>query len=275
DLKPDNLFLVPRPEDPCSVKVLDLGIALVSDAIAEGPDTRAGVILGTPVYMAPEQFVGSKVTARADVFAIGLIAYEMLTGGWFPWQEDHEPRDVYRHLREGVLYHRQRIAPPADPRRRCPGISEGMARVLLRTLGEDPDRRPESARELALLLAEQTPGDERHESGFQILEKRAKPLLQGLSSAGAGSDVRTPRPSPRASGKLRYQLGPKLGAGGMAEVFEGTLVGAEGFERRVAIKRVLSGLSEVPGFVEMFVSEARIASRLNHTNVVSVFDFDR
>lgn len=273
DLKPDNLFLVPRPKDPCFVKVLDLGIALVSDAIAEGPDTRAGVILGTPVYMAPEQFVGSKVTARADVFAIGLIAYEMLTGGWFPWQEDHEPRDVYRHLREGVLYHRQRIAPPADPRRRCPGISEGVARVLLRTLDEDPDRRPESARDLALLLAEQAPSDETHESGFQILEKRAKPLLQGLSSAGSGT--RAPRPSPRASGKLRYQLGSKLGAGGMAEVFEGTLVGAEGFERRVAIKRVLSGLSEVPGFVEMFVSEARIASRLNHTNVVSVFDFDR
>jgi serine/threonine-protein kinase len=74
---------------------------------------------------------------------------------------------------------------------------------------------------------------------------------------------------------LRYQLGAKLGAGGMAEVFDGTLLGAEGFERRVAIKRVLTGLSEVPGFMTMFVAEAQIASRLNHTNVVSVFDFDR
>jgi hypothetical protein len=73
----------------------------------------------------------------------------------------------------------------------------------------------------------------------------------------------------------RYQLGVRLGTGGMAEVFAATMVGAEGFARRVAIKRVLPGLSQVPAFAAMFVSEARIASRLSHPNIVSVLDLSR
>ncbi|HSS01887.1 MAG TPA: serine/threonine-protein kinase [Kofleriaceae bacterium] len=73
----------------------------------------------------------------------------------------------------------------------------------------------------------------------------------------------------------RYQLGVRLGTGGMAEVFAATMVGAEGFARRVAIKRVLPGLSQVPTFAAMFVAEARIASRLSHPNIVSVLDLSR
>jgi len=61
----------------------------------------------------------------------------------------------------------------------------------------------------------------------------------------------------------------------MAEVFIGSALGAEGFERRVAIKRVLPGYSDNPAFAQMFVSEAQISSRLTHPNIVSVLDFDR
>jgi serine/threonine-protein kinase len=72
-----------------------------------------------------------------------------------------------------------------------------------------------------------------------------------------------------------FQLGPKLGTGGMAEVFAGTMIGAEGFTRRVAIKRVLPHLAEIPAFARMFVAEARLAARLSHPNIVSVLDFTR
>ena len=74
---------------------------------------------------------------------------------------------------------------------------------------------------------------------------------------------------------MRYRLGDRLGAGGMAEVFRGTITGAEGFAREVAIKRVLPGLSDIGQFGAMFVSEARIASKLSHANIVHVMDFDR
>ncbi|MFN0250745.1 MAG: serine/threonine protein kinase [Kofleriaceae bacterium] len=73
----------------------------------------------------------------------------------------------------------------------------------------------------------------------------------------------------------KYQLDHRLGGGGMAEVFIAHTVGAEGFSRKVAIKRVLPGFSDNPAFAKMFVEEARISARLQHPNVVSVLDFDR
>ncbi len=76
-----------------------------------------------------------------------------------------------------------------------------------------------------------------------------------------------------ASGK--YQYGRRLGGGGMAEVFLGTTVGAEGFARPVAIKRVLPTFSDDPQFAQMFVNEARLSAMLRHPNIVQVLDFDR
>jgi serine/threonine protein kinase len=73
----------------------------------------------------------------------------------------------------------------------------------------------------------------------------------------------------------KYKLGERLGGGGMAEVFRATLVGAEGFARPVAIKRVLPGYSADEMFADMLKTEARIASMLTHPNIVAVFDFDR
>lgn len=73
----------------------------------------------------------------------------------------------------------------------------------------------------------------------------------------------------------KYRLGQRIGGGGMAEVFEATLVGAEGFSRPVAIKRIQPVLSADQAFGQMFVNEARIASLLHHANIVSVLDFDR
>jgi eukaryotic-like serine/threonine-protein kinase len=73
----------------------------------------------------------------------------------------------------------------------------------------------------------------------------------------------------------KYRLDSRLGGGGMAEVFLGSMLGVEGFSRRVAIKRVLPGFSDNPAFAQMFVAEAQISSRLQHPNIVSVLDFDR
>ncbi|HEY0479842.1 MAG TPA: protein kinase [Kofleriaceae bacterium] len=73
----------------------------------------------------------------------------------------------------------------------------------------------------------------------------------------------------------KYRLERRLGGGGMAEVFAGAAVGAEGFSRKVAIKRVLPGYSGNARFAQMFVDEARISAQLVHPNIVSVLDFDR
>ncbi|MEJ7599644.1 MAG: serine/threonine-protein kinase [Kofleriaceae bacterium] len=73
----------------------------------------------------------------------------------------------------------------------------------------------------------------------------------------------------------KYVLDRRLGGGGMAEVHLAHTVGAEGFTRTVAIKRVVSGFAEDPRFAAMFVSEAQLTSKLAHSNIVSVLDFDR
>ena len=86
--------------------------------------------------------------------------------------------------------------------------------------------------------------------------------------------------NPGASGQAgvrlgKYVLDAALGMGGMAEVFRGHTVGAEGFERPVAIKRVLPDASRNPAFADMFITEAKLSARLQHANIVSVLDFDR
>lgn len=83
DLKPDNLFLVDRPDGAVFVKVLDFGIA---KAIAAGA-SRNTTNIGTPIYMAPEQLEGTALDARADVFSLGHIAFELLTGEHY-WEPE-------------------------------------------------------------------------------------------------------------------------------------------------------------------------------------------
>jgi len=81
DLKPENVMLIQRGEDPDFVKVLDFGIARVPMADKTQPLTQAGVVFGTPAYMAPEQALGLRVDARADLYALGVMLFEMLSGG--------------------------------------------------------------------------------------------------------------------------------------------------------------------------------------------------
>jgi serine/threonine protein kinase len=73
----------------------------------------------------------------------------------------------------------------------------------------------------------------------------------------------------------KYVVQRKLAEGGMAEIFVASSFGPEGFEKQVIIKRIRAGLANDPAFIKMFVSEARLVSRLNHANIVQIFDFDR
>ncbi len=271
DVKPDNI-MVSAVDDPDLVEkatVLDFGVA----RLGHGAElvTFAGAIIGTPQYMAPEQLRGSATDHRADLWAVGAIAYEMATGGWLPYHDRALPEG---HLAGAEILYRMMTQQPMDPRQRCDQISEELAAVIGKALELDPANRYASARAFALALAAAVPADGDQPSGMQILERRAK-VLCGIEDLA--ETLRSPPPAAISTTSIaaRYEIGPLLGTGGMAEVFLAHALGEEGFSRPVALKRVAPGFSEQPAFASMFIDEARISAKLAHPNIVQVFDFKR
>ncbi|MEM7139209.1 MAG: serine/threonine-protein kinase, partial [Myxococcota bacterium] len=128
DLKPENVFLTRRGDDPDFVKVLDFGIAKVSNRPHRL--TRDGEVLGTPHYMSPEQCAGDEVDHRTDIYALGVLLYEMVTG--------HVPHDADTMM---AILSKQMYEDPVPPRTRVPGISAELERVILCSLEKKPDQR--------------------------------------------------------------------------------------------------------------------------------------
>jgi len=142
DLKPDNIILVPRSGGTEQVKILDFGIAKeLGPADQAEMLTRPGTTLGTPEYMAPEQAAGQPADARSDVYATGVLLYEILCG---------EPPHTGANAKEVLLKKLQEPIEPIDQRRT--GIPEDLSAVLMRCLSASPDARPRSMREVALVL---------------------------------------------------------------------------------------------------------------------------
>jgi serine/threonine-protein kinase len=130
DVKPDNVFLVRRDGAGDRVKVLDFGISHVPAARGAERITRAGALIGTPEYMAPEQATGSAVDARSDVYAAGVLAYEMLTGT-LPIEEDTPIATLVAH----------QTRTPDAPSQRVPAIPPAVDALLLRALAKRPEDR--------------------------------------------------------------------------------------------------------------------------------------
>jgi serine/threonine-protein kinase len=144
DLKPENVMLVTREDGSELVKVLDFGIAKMPThprASSAQPLTRLGAIIGTPHYMAPEQALGEAVNSAADLYAVGVILFEMLTGKR-PF--DHE--DVLK-----VMGMHLASAPP-PLRASAPDIPEPVEAIVARLLEKQPEARFRTAADLLAAL---------------------------------------------------------------------------------------------------------------------------
>ncbi|MEM1349117.1 MAG: protein kinase [Myxococcota bacterium] len=174
DLKPENIFLTRVGDDDDVVKVLDFGIAKL--AVPEGTSPRerkltmTGSTVGTPVYMSPEQAAGEEVNAQTDLYALGVIMYEMACGTP-PFHDDSPVKVMRAHLFEEI--------PPLSERALH---GSALERVILKALQKEQPLRYQTAREMMLAL---------HAQGTRLA---GVPI--GIMSMGAPRTDPRPAPTP-------------------------------------------------------------------------------
>ncbi len=140
DLKPDNVVLCERAGQKDWVEVLDFGIAKRSSEHDpnEAKLTQQGMVLGTPPYMSPEQFTGQPIDVRSDIYSLGVMAYEMLTGR-LPWEANTAWEWASKHMTEPPI--------PLEQQPYGANVPERMRTAIARALAKNKDERFASVRE--------------------------------------------------------------------------------------------------------------------------------
>ena len=166
DIKPENIMITSAGLP----KLMDFGLARALG----GPNlTQRGVIVGTPAYLPPEQALGKHSDARSDLYSLGCVLYEMVTGRP-PFRGDDPVKVIFSHINDL----------PIMPRKLAPEIPEALEQVILKLLAKDPDQRYQSASELLQAF----------KSVKEVAE--ARPARAGVSIEEEAAE-RMPTPGPR------------------------------------------------------------------------------
>jgi serine/threonine-protein kinase len=132
DLKPDNIFLVAVKDDRPIIKLLDFGLAKLQGPSERGVErTRTGVVMGTPLYLSPEQARGDKIGPTTDIYSLGAVAYEMFTGE-VPFTANSAVEIMTKHITDA----------PRPPQDLAPHLPRPLAALLVAMLEKDPAQRP-------------------------------------------------------------------------------------------------------------------------------------
>jgi hypothetical protein len=171
DLKPANVFLHRAPDGSVSVKLLDFGVAKVLGG-HDPAHTKTGGAIGTPAYMAPEQWAGGTAAAAADVYSLGVIAYELLTG-----RRPFAPSEVRDRFKHGLH------TPPDSASRINPQLPRAVDALLARMLAKAPAERPHSARAAVRLLRQTLLGSGSERAGESAVDPAALPVGEAVIGA--------------------------------------------------------------------------------------------
>ena len=200
DMKPDNIFVTSTGR----TKVLDFGIAkLRPDIAGVSGATKTGALLGTPYYMSPEQARGQAVDHRSDIYSLGVIAFEGLTG-----RRPFDAENLFDLLRQHIE------VPPPSLRELRPEIPPALESVVLRALEKDPANRHQTVDLLADALRQTAPF--LAPASFVTLTGVPSSLPRPVLAAGAHAAPTAPT-APGYAATLPEQTAPaKRGLGGLA-----------------------------------------------------------
>lgn len=144
DIKPGNIFAAKRGGAYDVAKLLDFGLVRAIHPTADDNATQDGLITGSPLFMPPEQALADgEPDARSDIYALGAVAYYLLTGR--PPFQGHKPMQVL------VAHARDPVTPPS---RHCPGLPPDLERIVLQCLAKRPEDRFQDVRDLAAALSQ-------------------------------------------------------------------------------------------------------------------------
>ena len=259
DLKPDNIMI--EVIDGFEVaRVLDFGIAKLKDS-QQQQLTAVGGAIGTATYMSPEQCGGDNVDSRSDIYSIGIILYQLLSGQ-LPFQSNN---------RLAILV-QQMATPPQPLGEICPELPIELTQVVMKALEKDPELRQQSASELSEQLKKATNSVNIMSSIYGStlgLNKLLTPYPDDSKDSNAFTLVKN-APLEGALLDNKYRLIRQLGQGGMGAVYLGQHTS---ISKLVAIKILLSDTTKETESFKRFKREAEATARIKHPNIVGVSDF--